>query len=293
MNELNELWDDEIVDKSLQELYEKSFETEEFKAIINESPSSNLNENQKIFMDCLEKLQVGTFHKARFKKFSPNGRKYFVDVYGFDVGIDMTNKELYEWGFMESPILNRKEWLENIKTMVYEDKIAALESFEKTLIGKELTILITVNKNLKVYGLSLNSLPKVSWTTNSHGLHIFINNSRLKDYIYLTDYEKDKIKQFIMSLDVENSSKTIYYHNALSAKGLTLIPEDEIKIEPKLLPAMYYEFDTYHPHEYIDPANPNFLVDDFGNVSSMKYTQMPFYMQSSQIKTLNNINILK
>lgn len=289
---MNELWDEETIDKNLEELYKKSFETKEFQAITNDSKKSNLNENQKIFMDCLEKLEVGTFHKAKFKKFSPNGRKYFVDCFGFDVGTEMSNKELYSWGFMSSD-LPRKEWLENIKKMTDKEKIYKLELFEKSLVGKELTVLITVNKNLKVYGISLESLPKISWTTNEYGLHIFCNNSKLKDYLYLQDYEKDKIKQFIKSLEVDRSTKTIYYHAAFAAKDLVLISEDEIKIEPRLLPAMYYEFDSYHPHEYIDPNNPNFIVDGFGKVSSMKYTQMPFYIQSSQAKAMGNLNCLK
>jgi len=291
-DELNE-WEEENEVKDTS-MYEESFKSEEFKKEVEKSEEKklNLNENQQIFMDCVNKLDVGTFHKGKFKKFSPNYHKYFVDCWGFDVNVELSNKELYAWGF-EKEDENYKNWIAKIKKFTKEERASKLEAFERQLVGKEVTVLITVNRNLKVDAANVSNLVKISWTRNNYGLHVFANGMRIQDYNFLEEYEKDKIRAFIRSIFVEKSSKVIYYHSALAAKDLVLIPEDEIKIEPKLLPQMYYQWDSYHPREYIDPNNPNFLVDDFGNVSSMKYTQMPFYMQSSQVKVLNNINVLK
>lgn len=292
-DELNDDWFDENEKVKDTSMYDNSFQTEEFKELSKEKPKVHWNENQQIFMDCIDKLNVGTFHKGKFKKFSPNYHKYFVDIWGFDVNVELSNKELFAWGFEKENDETYKNWISKIKRFSKEERASKLEIFERQLVGKEVTVLITVNRNLKVDAANVDNLVKISWTRNAYGLHVFANGMRIQDYNFLEEYEKDKIRAFIRSIFVEKSSKVIYYHSALAAKDLVLIPEEEIKIEPKLLPQMYYQWDSYHPREYIDPNNPNFLVDDFGNVSSMKYTQMPFYMQSSQVKTLNNINVLK
>jgi len=107
--ELNE-WDEEIVDKDTS-MYDNSFQTEEFKELSEEKPKVNWNENQQIFMDCIDKLNVGTFHKGKFKKFSPNYHKYFVDCWGFDVNVELSNKELFAWGFEKENDETYKNWI--------------------------------------------------------------------------------------------------------------------------------------------------------------------------------------
>ncbi len=279
--ETNEVWEEELENNRDTSMYDKSFTTDEFTELVNEKPLTNYNINQQIFLDCLDKLQVGTFHKGKFKAFGRNFKTYFVDVYGFDVQCQLSKKELIKWQIYDDNWDIRKK---------------NIEDYESSIVGREFTVLITSNKNFKVDAVSIDNLLKISWTQNNFGLHVFVNGARIIDYNekYLSAFEKAKIYDFIKSLNVDKSTKVIYYHHALAAKNLILVPFDEVIISPKLLPSMYYEFDSYAPREYVDANNPNLIVDEIsGNVKSMKYTQMPFYLYSSQVKLLNNINSLK
>lgn len=297
---LNEKLNDDFFDEEdetnvqLAEMYNTSFQSEEFKNIEKaEEKKVDLNEDQKIYMDCLTKLRVGTFHKGKFKAFNRSFRGYYVDCFGFDVLCPLNKKEFYNWAFGYELSEERKQEIRRFEKFNVDEKKSFMIELEKQLVGIELTVLITVNKELKVGAINMENLVKISWTWNEYNLYIFANGMRLIDYTFLNGYEKDKIRQFIIDEKCDKSTKTIYYHKALAAEGITLLPEDEIVIRPKLLPEQLYKYDTYNANSYIDPNNPNFIVDEHGNVTSMRYTQMPFYLKSSQVKLMGTLNCLK
>ena len=295
---LNEKLNDDFFDEEEVKdysMYEKSFQSEEFRKEIEkqEEKKVNLNEDQTIYMNCIEKLRVGTFHKGKFKAFNKSFKGYYVDCFGFDVLCPLNKKEFYNWAFGTENTEEKKAEIKRFEKFNVDEKKSFMIELEKKLVGFELTVLITVNKELKVGAINLDNLIKISWTWNQYNLYIFANGMKLADYTFLNSYEKEKIKQFIIDQDCDKSTKTIYYHKALAAEGITLLPENEIVIQPRLLPERLYKYDSYNANGYIDPNNPNFVVDEHGNVTSMRYTQMPFYLKSSQVKLMSNLNCLK
>lgn len=279
--------DEDETNAQLQEMYNTSFQTEEFKVLSEQAPTFNYNEEQSIYIGCLDKLRVGTFHKGKFKAFNRSFKGYYIDCFGFDVLCPLNKKEFYSWAFSEETEIKRFE------SMNVDEKRTFMVNLERFLVGMELTVLITTNKDLKVGAISIDNLIKISWTRNIYKLYIFANGMRINDYIYLNSYEKDKLRQYIIQEECDKSTKTIYYHKALAAEGITLLPENEIVIQQKLLPELLYKYDSYNANGYIDPLNPNFQVDEHGNVTSMRYSQMPFYLKSSQVKLMGNLNCLK
>lgn len=287
--------DEDEVNIQLQELYDTSFQSEEFKKQVEkqEEKNVNLNEDQKIYMDSLTKLRVGTFHKGRFKAFNKSFKGYYVDCFGFDVLCPLNKKEFYNWAFGTENNEIKKAEIKRFEKFNQDEKRAFMVELEKQLVGHELTVLVTVNKELKVGAINMDNLVKISWTWNEYNLYIFANGMRLVDYTFLNSYEKEKIRQFIIDEKCDKSKKVIYYHKALAAEGITLLPENEVVIQKRLLPDSLYKYDSYNANGYIDPNNPNFVVDEHGNVTSMRYTQMPFYLKSSQVKLMGNLNCLK
>lgn len=288
---LNEKLNDDFFDEEIKDysMYEESFRSEEFKSIIEkDSPKIQLNENQQIYMDCINKLKVGTFHNAQFKAFNKGFRGYFVDAFGMDVFCPLNKREFYNWAFGEDSEEKKTNilWYERLSE---NEKRQFMYNLEKKIVRKPLTVLITANQNLKVDGLSLENIVRISWSKG----RIYCNNIRIENYIFLTDYEKSRILNFIQPLDCEYSTNEILYHKSFLLFEEILIPLKEVKIEQKLLPERYYKLDTYHTNEYLDPENPNFKMDEHGNVTSMWYTQMPFYQQSSIVKLTGNLSCLK
>lgn len=287
--------DEDETNAQLQEMYNTSFQSEEFKKEIEtqEERKVNLNEDQSIYMNCIEKLRVGTFHKGKFKAFNRSFKGYYVDCFGFDVLCPLNKKEFYNWAFGHELNEERKTEIKRFERFSQDEKKSFMIELEKQLVGFELTVLITVNKELKVGAINMDNLVKISWTWNEYNLYIFANGMRLIDYSFLNSYEKEKIRQFIIDEKCDKSTKTIYYHKSLAAEGITLLPENEIVIQKRLLPDLLYKYDSYNANGYIDPLNPNFAVDEHGNVTSMRYSQMPFYLKSSQVKLMGNLDCLK
>jgi hypothetical protein len=282
---------DEFEEKQLNaEMYEESFKSKDFKELIEQdAPKPELNENQQIYMDCIAKLKVGTFHNARFKAFNKGFRGYFVDAFGMDIFCPLNKREFYNWAFGEENNEDKKTNISWYEKLSDNEKKQFMFELERKIVRKPMTVLITANQNLKVDGLSIENLIRVSWT----GKNIYCNNIRIENYIFLTDYEKSRISDFIEALGVEYSTREILYHKSFLIFDEILIPFNEVKIEPRLLPESYYKTDTYQPREYIDPENPNFIMDEMGNITSERYTQMLFYQSSSTVKLTGSLNCLK
>ncbi len=252
--------DENLVNPQQMELMEKSFSSPDFiNQIQEENKLKNLTEQQELFINYLEKLKIGTFHKGTFKAWNNNKSAYFVDCGGFDVKCKSLKRETEYW---DNPV------------------------------GKELTVLIVRNADFKVDAISVDAMVSITWRDNI----IRAQGVKLENYKHITDYDKDKIRLFVaQQIEAGERVSDVYlFDKALIAKNLTVIKKSDIVVEKPLLSQALYEWSEPYSIEesIIDPNNPNFQILEDGRITSKKYTQMPFYSQSSQIKKTLNIRIV-
>jgi len=254
--------DEEINPEQAKQLaqLEASFSSPEFiNQIQEENKLKNLSEQQELFINCLEKLKIGTFHKGTFKAWNNNKSAYFVDCGGFDVKCKSLKRETEFW---DNPV------------------------------GKELVVLVVRNADFKVDAISVEAMVSITWRDSI----IRAQGVKLENYKHITDYDKDKIRLFVsQQIEAGERVSDVYlFDKALIAKNLTVIKKSDIVVEKPLLSQALYEWSEPYLIEesIIDPNNPNLKVLEDGRVTSKKYTQMPFYFQSSQVKNTLNIRIV-
>jgi len=265
----NQYWEDEEENENydLTKLLEQSFNSEAFKEAVkeNNTVSQKYNENQLLYLQCIERLKIGTMWEGVVKAFGrpKDGviKNYFVNVGGFDV-------------------------------------LCHKKSYEDIEVGQKITIIITHNNNLKVDGMRYENLIQIQWLNKKIKEEWWdwrkevYHSINLNNYKHLTNLEKDKIREFVKNTKVEDSVNTWLYHLQFSLTGKILIDSSQLKYETPLLMKELYKYKTYNTTELLDSKNPNFVLDEYGNVTYQEYTQMPFYFYSSRVKQFG-INVLK
>lgn len=267
-NKKHDEWEDEIENENYDlKLLEESFNSEAFREAVKENStvSQKYNENQLLYLQCIERLKIGTMWKGVVKAFGRPKygvvKNYFVNVGGFDV-------------------------------------LCHKKSYEDIEVGQEITIIITHNNNLKVDGMRYENLLQIQWLNKRIKVEWWdwrkecYHSINLNNYKHLSNLEKDKIKLFVESIKIECNVEPFLYHLQFSLTGKTLIDSSQLKYEAPLLMKELYTIDTYNTSESLDVTNPNFTVDEYGNVTFVRYTQMPFYFLSSRVKQFG-INALK
>lgn len=260
-------------DEEQQEQYydleklEASFNSHDFKEAVKENNTlaAKYNENQIIYLQCLERLKIGTMWKGIVKAFGrpKDGvvKNYFVNVGGFDV-------------------------------------LCHKKSYEEVEVGQEITIIITHNNNLKVDGMRYENLLQIQWLGKRIKVEWWdwqkevFHSINLNNYKHLSNLEKDKIRGFVENSGIDCNVEPFLYHLQFSLIGKTLINNADLKYEAPLLMKELYEYKMYNTSELLDSTNPNFKIDEYGNVTFQAYSQLPFYFYSSRVKQYG-LNVLK
>ena len=139
-------------------------------------------------------------------------------------------------------------------------------------------VILTIEER-KASAIRLQNLPLVEWK-NDRVKIIRYNHStdeydeyRL-DKFEMTNLEKEIIKEYCNK--TEWIEKPHFYH-----KNFKVVTD--LRYAAPLLQKNMYDVLSYNNGD-VDPKNPNFDVDEFGNVSFKRYTQQPFYSLSSKVR---------
>lgn len=139
-------------------------------------------------------------------------------------------------------------------------------------------IILSVEER-KANGVRLQNLPLVEWRGGRIKMVLFNHSTEEYDEYRLEKFEisnleKEIIKEYANKVEWEE--KPHFYHR--NFKVIT-----DLKYAAPLLQKNMYDILSYNSSD-VDTANPNFDVDEFGNVTFKRYTQQPFYSMSSKVR---------